>query len=180
MGVPAAAGMHVNALYNIVDTIFVGQGVGPTAIAALSIVFPIQMIASSLAQALGVGAASVASRRLGEKRPEDAAKTIGTAYTAVFAITLVLIALLLAFLRPILTFFGASGTIMPYASEYTSIVGSGSSSRPIHDGEQFAPGEGNAKASMTGMVMGPSSNACSIRCSIFVFDLGVAAPPGPR
>ena len=78
MGIPAAVAMIVNALYNIIDTMFVGHGVGPLAIAALSIVFPIQMIVSAVAQALGVGAASIVSRRLGEKREEDAAATIGT------------------------------------------------------------------------------------------------------
>ena len=175
LGIPAAAGMMVNALYNIVDTIFVGRGVGPLAIAALSIVFPIQMIASSLAQALGVGAASIASRRLGEKRPEEAAKIIGTTYTAVFAVTLILIANLFAFMRPILTFFGASETIMPYALEYTTIVGAGFFFFALSmAASSLLRAEGNAKASMIGMVMGALLNCVLDPLFIFVFDLGVA------
>lgn len=102
MGIPAAIGMLVNALYNVVDTIFVGQGVGPLAIAALSIAFPIQMIVSAVAQGLGVGTASIVSRRLGERRPEDAAAAIGTAYATVMLATAALVALLFVFMRPAL------------------------------------------------------------------------------
>lgn len=175
LGIPAAAGMLVNALYNIVDTIFVGQGVGPLAIAALSIVFPVQMIASSLAQALGVGAASIASRRLGEKRPEDAARTIGTAYAAVFIVTLVLIVLLFAFMEPILGFFGASETIMPFAMEYTSIVAAGFFFFALSmTASNLIRAEGNAKASMTGMLIGALLNCALDPLFIFAFDMGVA------
>ena len=123
MSLPAVVGMMVNALYNIVDTVFVGLGVGPLAIAALAIVFPIQMIVSAVAQAIGVGTASIVSRRLGEKRPEEAAKAAGTAYAAVTAATAILVAILFLFMRPILGFFGASAEIMPFAMEYTGIVG---------------------------------------------------------
>ena len=96
LGVPAAVGMLVNALYNVVDTIYVGLGVGPLAIAALSIVFPIQMIVSALAQAIGMGSASIVSRRLGEKRPEEATKAIGSAYASVSTATAASLAALAA------------------------------------------------------------------------------------
>lgn len=175
LGVPAAAGMLVNALYNIVDTIFVGQGVGPLAIAALSIAFPIQMIVSSLAQALGVGASSIVSRRLGEKRAEDAARTIGTAYAAIIAVNLVLVALLFAFLEPILSFFGASEAILTYASEYVSIVSAGffffAASMAA---SSLVRAEGNAKASMVGMVLGALLNCVLDPLFIFGFGMGVA------
>lgn len=172
LGVPATAGMLVNALYNIVDTIFVGLGVGPLAIAALSIAFPIQMIVSSLAQALGVGAASIVSRRLGEKRPEEAARTMGTAYTAILVVTAVLVALLLSTLRPVLAFFGASEAIMPYAQEYTAIVGAGffffASSMAA---SSLIRAEGNAKASMIGMLIGALLNC--VLDPLFIFGLGM-------
>ena len=67
LSLPAMIGMMVNALYNFVDTIFVGQGVGAIAIGALSIAFPIQMLISAFAQMFGMGSASIISRRLGEK-----------------------------------------------------------------------------------------------------------------
>ena len=79
LSIPVTIGMLVNALYNVVDTVFVGHGVGPLAIAALAIAFPIQMLVSGIGQSIGAGAASIVSRRLGEKRPEDAARAVGTA-----------------------------------------------------------------------------------------------------
>ena len=174
MGVPAAIGMLVNALYNVVDTIFVGHGVGPLAIAALSIVFPLQMIVSAVAQTLGVGTASIVSRRLGEKRPGDAAAAIGTAYTAVMLVTAALVAVVLLRTRPILTFFGASETIMPYALSYTRIVASGFFFFSLSMcASNLVRSEGNAKASMVGMMMGAGLNTILDPIFIFGFKMGV-------
>ncbi len=174
MGIPAAVAMLVNAFYNIVDTIFVGRGVGPMAIAALTIVFPIQMIVSALAQGLGVGAASIVSRRFGEKREEDAAKTIGTAYAAIGLVTAVLVLLLIAFMRPILGFFGASGEVMPYALEYLGVVAPGffffAASMAA---SALIRAEGNARASMTGMLLGAILNCGLDPLFIFGFKMGV-------
>lgn len=174
MGIPAAVAMIVNALYNIIDTMFVGHGVGPLAIAALSIVFPIQMIVSAVAQALGVGAASIVSRRLGEKREEDAAATIGTAYTAIFIVTAVLILVVMLFMKDILTFFGASEAIMPYAQEYLRTIGPGffffASGMAASN---LVRSEGNARASMTGMILGAVCNLILDPVFIFGFGMGV-------
>ena len=170
MGIPAAVGMLVNALYNVVDTIFVGHGVGPLAIAALSIVFPLQMIVSAVAQALGIGAASIVSRRLGEKRPGDAAAAMGTAYAAVMLVTATLVALVFLFTRPILAFFGASETIMPYALSYTRIVAAGFFFFSMSMcASNLVRAEGNAKASMIGMLLGAGLN--TILDPIFIFGL---------
>jgi len=174
LGIPAAIGMIVNALYNIVDTIFVGQGVGPLAIAALSIVFPLQMIVSSIAQAIGVGASSIVSRRLGEKRPEEASRVIGTAYASVALITAVLVALVVAFTRPILAFFGASDAIMPYAMEYASIVAPGFFFFSLSmAASNLIRAEGNAQASMRGMMIGAIANTALDPLFIFGFGMGV-------
>ena len=162
--------MLVNALYNIVDTIFVGRGVGKEGIAALTIIFPIQMIVSSFAQAMGFGAASVLSRRLGEKRYEDAADMIGTAYTLVFISTWLLVGLLFAFLEPILRFFGTDDVIMPYTKDYLMIVGFGfiffSMSMTANS---LVRAEGNPKASMNSMLIGAITNV--ILDPIFIFGL---------
>lgn len=175
MGIPAAVGMIVNALYNIVDTVFVGLGVGSLAIAALSIIFPIQMLVSALAQAIGVGSASIVSRRLGEKREEDAARTIGTAYASILLFTAVLAAGVFIFMRPLLSFFGASPAIMPYAIEYLSWVTPGffffAASMAA---SSLVRAEGNAKASMTGMIVGALLNTVLDPLFIFGFHWGVA------
>lgn len=174
MGIPAAVGMLVSALYNIIDTIFVGLGVGPLAIAALSIIFPLQMIVSALAHALGVGTASIVSRRLGEKRVEDAAAAIGTAFTITFAVTLVLVVLVLIFTRPILFFFGATQASIPYALEYTRIVASGFLFFALSMcASCLIRAEGNPKASMISMLMGALINTALDPILIFGFHMGV-------
>ena len=174
LGVPAAVGMLVNALYNVVDTIYVGLGVGPLAIAALSIVFPIQMIVSALAQAIGMGSASIVSRRLGEKRPEEATKAIGSAYASVFFINFVIIGLLYAFMRPLLAFFGASEAIMPYAIDYLGIVGGGFFFFGLSMcANNLLRSAGNARASMAGMIVGAILNAILAPIFIFGFHLAV-------
>ena len=167
-------GMLVNALYNIVDTIFVGQGVGPLAIAALSIVFPIQMIVSSVAQATGIGTASIVSRRLGEKRHDEAVKAVGTAYATVILVNAILVGLLFAFMRPILTFFGASQEIMPLAMGYLSIVGAGFFFFALAMcASNLVRSEGNTKASMKGMLLGAGLNTILDPIFIFGFGMGV-------
>jgi putative MATE family efflux protein len=174
MGAPAAVGMLVNALYNIVDTIFVGQGVGPLAIAALSIVFPIQMIVSSVAQATGIGTASIVSRRLGEKRHAEAARAVGTAYATVILVNAILVALLFAFMKPILSFFGASQEIMPYATQYLGIVGAGFFFFGLSMcASNLVRSEGNTKASMKGMLLGAGLNTILDPIFIFGFGMGV-------
>ncbi len=174
MSLPAAIGMIINALYNIVDTIFVGHGVGSLAIAALSIVFPIQMIISSFAQALGVGAGSIASRKLGERKSEEASHAVGTAVSAVFIITLIMVIFLMIYTRQILSFFGASENIMPYAVQYTEIVTPGffffALSMCISN---LLRSGGNAKSSMAGMIIGALLNIILDPVFIFYFDMGV-------
>ncbi len=174
MGVPAAVGMIVNALYNIVDTIFVGQGVGPMAIAALSIVFPIQMIVSAFAQGLSTGAASIASRRLGARKYNSAAQAVGTAYTVVTIVTLIFVILVFAFMRPILIFFGASSQILPYAIEYMQIISAGFFFFALSMcTSNLIRAEGNARAAMRGMIIGAVLNTVLDPLFIFGLDMGV-------
>jgi putative MATE family efflux protein len=174
MSLPAAVGMMVNALYNVVDTIFVGQGVGPLAIAALSIVFPIQMLVSAIAQAIGVGTASIVSRRLGAKQETEAAEAAGSALATVTLVTFVLVVGLFLFMKPILGFFGASADTMTYAMEYTGIVGAGFFFFSLSMcASNLLRAEGNTKASMTGMVIGAALNMVLDPLFILGFGMGV-------
>lgn len=173
LGIPAAVGLLINALYNVVDTIFVGQGVGPLAIAALSIVFPIQMLVAAFAQALGAGGASVLSRRLGEGRP--AAEVVGTVATVVVVLTLAMTALALVFADPLLRLFGATDNILPYARDYLMVVGVGF----VFSGlamtlSSLLQAEGNAQASMKALILGAVLNTILDPVFIFVFPMGVA------
>lgn len=174
MALPATVAMIINALYNVVDTIFVGHGVGPLAIAALSIIFPLQMLVSSFAQAVSVGAASITSRRLGAKDPEAAARATGTAYTIIVATTFLIIMALIIFKEPVLRLFGATDEIMPYAIDYISIVGPGFFFFALGMGaSNLIRAEGNARSSMIGMAIGAITNIILDPILIIVMGLGV-------
>ncbi len=174
LSVPAMIGMIVNALYNLVDTIFVGQGVGPLAIAALSIGFPIQMLIGAFAQMYGVGAASIVSRKLGEKDPEAAAAAAGTAITATIITGVIITVVGLLFLEPILIFFGATYDIVPYAVEYMSVILLGASFLSVSMCvNNLARAEGQAKFAMMVMVVGTGLNLILDPIFIFGFGLGI-------
>ena len=113
LAIPTTIGMLVNSLYNIVDTIFIGKGVGTLAIAAIGIVFPIQMIIMSLAQLIGLGSASIISRSLGKKDFERAGLTIGNSFIAITILGIVFSVVIFIFMNPILRLFGATENIIP-------------------------------------------------------------------
>ena len=113
--IPCIISMLVTALYNIVDQIFIGNGVGYLGNGATNIVFPITIIALALAMMIGNGGAAYLSLKLGEGNVNSAKKGIGNAVTMVTAVSIVLAAVFLLFINPILTLFGATDTLRPYA-----------------------------------------------------------------
>lgn len=119
---PATMGMLINALYNVIDTIFVGRFVGDLGIAGLTVAFPIQMLALGIGGMFGMGCASIASRQLGAQEYEKADQTVSTTIFWNGLITLGMIVIGLLFFRPVLTLFGASDTIYPYAADYMQII----------------------------------------------------------
>lgn len=174
LSVPAVTGMAVMALYNLVDTIFVGRGVGTLGIAGLSIVFPIQMIVMSLGMLFGIGGASVISRYLGAGRHKDAETTYGNVAIAAVISGVLLSVLGLIFKTQILDLFGASPDILPVASDYYGII--------IFSSPFFvAPMAGNnvlrsiglAKAAMITMITGAVLNIILDPIFIFALDMGV-------
>lgn len=172
LSVPATIGMMVNALYNFVDTIFVGRGAGPMAIAGLTIAFPIQMLLMGVAQTYGVGGASIVSRRLGEGKEDEAASVAGSALVISFLSAIALSALGLIFLDPLLKAFGASDAILPYSREYMSVIFLGSPFLAIAmTGNNLSRAEGQAKIAMMTMIIGTGLNI--ILDPIFIFTLGL-------
>jgi putative MATE family efflux protein len=110
------------ALYNFVDTAFVGRAIGDDAIAAVSIVMPAYLIISSFALALGIGASSIISRALGAKDYEKINSTFGVSQVCILISTLVIIAVCLIYKTPLLHLFGATEDIWNLSSTYYSIV----------------------------------------------------------
>ncbi len=175
LSLPAMTGMFVMALYNIVDTIFVGQGVGSLGIAGLTIVFPFQMIIMSIGISLGVGTASLISRSLGAKDYKKAEDSLGTSYMSAFIITAILTLFSYIFLDNLLHLFGATKAVLPYSKSYMSIILIGNIAIVFSMiGNNVIRSEGNAKMAMFSMIIGAVINILLDPLFIFYFKMGVA------
>ena len=111
--IPCVISLLVNSLYNIVDQIFIGWGVGYLGNGATNVVFPITIVALSLM--IGDGGAAYLSLKLGEGDLENARKGVGNAIVLVTAVSIILAAVFLVFINPILNLFGATDVLRPYA-----------------------------------------------------------------
>lgn len=120
--IPAIVAMAASSVYNIIDGIFIGQGVGPAAIMGLALTNPIMSLTAAFGAMVGVGAATLMSVKLGMKDYATAKKILGNVVIMNVAFGLALGLLLLAFINPILRFFGASDVTLPYARAFMSII----------------------------------------------------------
>ena len=171
---PATVAMAVGALYNIVDTIFVGRGVGPLAIAALSIALPIQMVIMALGLMIGVGSASVISRALGRNRKDIARNAFGNGVALNLILGTLCMAVSYLFIDKVLIFFGASSQVLPYARDYTYIILLGFIFFSFSLGSNnYIRAEGNPRAAMYPMVIGAVVNIMLDPLFIFVFKMGI-------
>ena len=123
--IPAIISMLVSAMYNIVDQIFIGQGVGMLGNAATNVAFPVTTIATALALLLGIGGASNYNLEMGAGREQRASSIAGTALSTLVITGAVLALVVLLFLRPLLGLFGATTDVMPYAVDYLGITAVG-------------------------------------------------------
>lgn len=123
--IPCVISLVVNALYNIVDQIFIGWGVGYLGNGATNIVFPITIIALALAVLVGDGAAAFYSLKLGEGDKESVKKGVGNAIVMVTIAGIAVLVVFLAFFNPILMLFGATDVLLPYAQDYGWIIAIG-------------------------------------------------------
>ena len=118
MALPMIISMAVNSLYNIIDSIFIGHGVGAMAISGLAITFPLMNLAAAFGSLVGVGASTLVSVKLGQKDYSTAQQILGNVVSLNLIIGILFTILTLAFLDPILYFFGASEVTLPYARDY--------------------------------------------------------------
>jgi len=174
LGLPATVAMLVNALYNLVDTIFLGHWVGKEAIAALTVAMPLQTLMMGFGLLTGVGAASMISRSLGENRVDRADLIAGNAFMSIAVIGTTLAVIGIFNLDPILRLFGASATILPYAREYMGIIFIGWVFVPmVMSANNMVRAEGDAKTAMISMLIGTGLNLLLDPLMIYVFDLGI-------
>lgn len=172
--VPAIISCLINSVYNIVDQVFIGQGVGYLGNAATTIAFPIMTILLAFGTLTGSGAGAYAAIRLGEKKHEQAEKTLNNAFWFSVLIGIVLMVLGLVFLTPILRCFGATETVLPYAIDYTGIVLLGTPFNMVAIVlSNLARTDGHPRLSMYGMLIGAALNTILDPIYIFVFHWGV-------
>ena len=120
--VPAIIAMTASSLYNMVDSIFIGHGVGPLAISGLALTFPLMNLAAAFGSLVGVGAATLISMRLGQRDYETAQRVLGNVLVLNLIIGIAFGLAALLFLDPILYFFGASEATIGYAREYMTVI----------------------------------------------------------
>lgn len=121
-GGPAIVAMTASSLYNMVDSIFIGQGVGPLAISGLALTFPVMNLSAAFGAMVGVGASTLLSVKLGEGDKITAKRVLGNVINLNVLLGLVFMAVMLYYLDPILYFFGASNDTIGYAREYLQII----------------------------------------------------------
>lgn len=171
---PAIVGLMVNALYNIVDSIFVGRGVGDLGLAGVTVCLPVVTIFIAFIMLIGMGATSLISIRLGEKRGHEAEKILGNALVLFLILGIGLTIFGLIFLEPILTLFGASPDVMPYAKDYMRIILIGSTFLALGTGmNNFIRAEGQPNIAMNTMLIGSVVNIILDYLFIFVFSWGI-------
>lgn len=171
---PAVVGTLVNALYNIVDRIFIGNGVGSLGIAGLTIGFPIMMISMAFTMLIGVGTTALISIRLGEGNQDRAESIMGTGALALILMSLTLAIVSLTFLDPLLKIFGATATNLPYAKSYMQIILLGNVFASIGFGmNNFIRAEGNPRTAMVTMLIAAIINVVLDYIFIFIFHWGI-------
>ena len=174
--VPAIIGMMVNALYNVVDRMFIGNipGVGPLAITGLGVTMPIMTIILAFGMLVGVGAATNISIKLGQGKREEAENIIGNAISLSVIISILITIIGMVFLNSILKAFGASDATLVYAKSYIIVILFGTVFNIL--GMMFnniIRGDGNPKLSAIIMAVGCATNIVLDAIFIFGFKMGI-------
>lgn len=172
--IPAIVGLMINALYNIVDRIFVGNGVGAMGLAGIAVSFPSFIIMMAFGMMVGVGGSVNFAIRLGQGKVAVAERILANSLVLIVILTVILVAVQLAFLEDVLRFFGATETIMPYAKSYVGITLLGSIFLTANmTMNNFIRASGFPRIAMGTMIIGAISNTILDPIFIFVLDMGI-------
>lgn len=172
---PAIAGMVITALYNVVDSIFVGQGVGEIALTAVTIAFPIMTLLMAFGMLIGVGAATMVSIRLGEKRQDEAEHILGNALTLMIVLIFLTTVLAIYFLDNILIdFMGVTPEVYPYAYDFTFIILLGSVFQHVGFGlNNVIRAQGDPRTAMKTQIIAAFINIVLNYLLVFIIPMGV-------
>ena len=159
--IPAIIGMLVNAIYNIVDRMFIGNApeLGAIGLAGISICYPVTLVLMAISLMIGMGGATRFSIALGQGKKDEAGKYMGNGLTLTIILGLVFMILGNVFLAPMLRLLGASKTVLPYAENYLSIILYGAVFQCIAmAGNNFSRAQGNPKNAMISQLIGAGFN----------------------
>ncbi len=173
--IPSIVAMVVSSLYNVVDQVFIGQGAGYYGNAATTVAFPLTTICMAITLTIGIGTAAQYSLYLGEKKEEEAARTVGGGICMMILFGVLYAVIISIFYKPLLESFGASGKTLEYAITYTQITAIGMPFIVIMNGiSNVARADGSPMYSMMTMLIGAVINTILDPIFIFTLDLGVA------
>jgi putative MATE family efflux protein len=172
--VPAFVGVIINALYNIVDRVFIGQGVGATALSGISIIYPIMLIMMGFSMLIGIGTGVFVSINMGKKNLDRAEKTLGTGFVLMLVVSVVIMAFIYFFKEPVLMSFGATDETFEYANDYLNIIVAGVVFHVVGFSlNNVIRSEGNARIAMLSMIISAGTNIILDPVFIFWLDMGV-------
>ncbi|MCI8360122.1 MAG: MATE family efflux transporter [Clostridiales bacterium] len=170
---PATVGMLVNAIYNVVDRLFIGHAphLGQLGLAALTIAFPMMMILMAFAIMIGVGGSTLFSIHMGRGEPRQAERYLGSAVSIMIAVSVVFTVLGLIFIDPLLQLFGADAEVLPLAREYLSVILYGTLFQTVSMGlNNFIRANGSPNIAMVTMFIGAGFNI--IFDAVFILGFG--------
>ncbi len=172
--IPCIISLVVNALYNMVDQIFIGWGVGYLGNGATNVIFPITVLCLAFSLMFGDGTSAYLSLKLGEKKKEEAKNGVANGITASVIISIILGVLILAFLPQLITLFGGTDNLRSYAMEYGYIIAIGIPFMMIGTTlNSIIRADGSPKYAMISMIIGAVLNIILDPISIFVFNMGI-------
>lgn len=172
--IPAFIGVFVNALYNIVDRIFIGQGVGSMALSGISAIFPVMLIVMGFGMLIGIGAGVLVSINLGKHEQNKAEQVLGSSFLLMLLVAVVITIIGFSIKGPLLRSFGATAETIGYANDYLDIILAGTVFQVVGFSlNNIIRSEGNAHTAMLSMLISAGTNLVLDPIFIFGFGMGV-------
>ena len=173
--VPAILALMIQSLYNLIDTIYVGHGVGSVGIAALTIFFPLQILVVSIANLISIGGGALLSISLGKRNLKYANKIAGNVLLTIICSGVILTVVCLIYIKPILTVFGSTEAMYPYVRDYAVVAFSGITFTLLLQGlYNLLRAEGKLKLIMKTTIASVLLNVVLNPLFLFTFDMGMA------
>ncbi|WP_372773768.1 MATE family efflux transporter [Mangrovibacterium sp.] len=170
--IPAFIGVFVNALYNIVDRIFIGQGVGAMALSGVSVIFPVMLVMIAFGMLIGIGASVLVSINMGRKDKDKAERVLGNSLVLMIVVSVLITVIGFLIKGPMLDLFGATPETIAYANDYLDIILLGVIFQVVGFSlNNVIRSEGNARIAMYSMLISAGTNI--VLDPIFIFGLGL-------